>query len=152
MPKMSNSSVSPADLLLPSLSFEAASRAFAVANTPLFLLRKIQTDEVVHILCERLTPTELFVEIKRRVRRRPQKIEDAVIPYVLVCALAKNGRDLLPKVEVLRQQHFPWLPILAGYLDATVTPTTRSRHTIHIARIEGERPVPLGDSAVSPAS
>ena len=70
-----------------------AEQAFAVANTPLFLLRKLRSDPAVLEIARVAQPKAILSALKKSLRRKPKTLSDAVSPYVYLVALSMT-RDL----------------------------------------------------------
>ena len=63
-----------------------AARVFAVANTLLFLVRKLRFDPLVQELGRRFSGTELLDALRSSVAEDPKNLEGAVRPYVYLVA------------------------------------------------------------------
>src|SRR4051812_21469407 len=61
--------------------------ALAVANTPLFLLRKLREDEASRNIAIALPEAEIFRRMKQRLARKPKDLRERVEPYVYLVAL-----------------------------------------------------------------
>jgi hypothetical protein len=97
-----------------------AGNVFAVANTPLFLLRKLRFDPVVQELSRRFTGQELLQALRASVIENPSDLAEAVRPYVYLTALS-----LMPSDEALRETSsicapfYDWLEYIRDYLIET---------------------------------
>jgi len=65
-----------------------AERDFTVANTPLFLLRRLQRDSAVRRISESMTTEEILSYIRDYVTKEPATVREAVLPYACLVALS----------------------------------------------------------------
>ncbi len=101
-----------------------AEKAFAVANTPLFLLRKLRSDPAVLEISQTVPPGTIFAALKDSLRRSPKTLSDAVQPYVYLVALSLT-RDLqgLKEAAQLEAPYADWFAYIAKVLVDTYQPT-----------------------------
>jgi hypothetical protein len=94
-----------------------------VANTPLFLIRKLRTDPVVQDIALRFASSEIVNALKVSLQADPRTFEDGVWPYVLVTALFLKG-DVLPLQEAaeLTSPNLKWYKCIAAALLADSKP------------------------------
>ncbi len=102
-----------------------AAQAYAVANTPLFLIRKLNEDASVNQMSS-LPGNELFHALELAIGQRPESLIDYVRPYAYLVALSKQ-----PQVSYLRDvtkiskiNDWDWLSYIAEVLLQTYAPTT----------------------------
>src|SRR6516164_770353 len=94
-----------------------ASESYLLANTPLFLIRRLQSDPVVHHLSRSFSSTEILDTLKISLESDPVSLEEAVWPYVLVTALFLNGNFVdLQEAAGLTSAKFKWY----GWVAATL--------------------------------
>jgi hypothetical protein len=74
-----------------NVNYDTAIANFVVANTPIFLLRKLRSDSCVWRLAQLCSADELFSELAASLANKPESLADAVKPYALVAALAQKG-------------------------------------------------------------
>ena len=91
-----------------------STRAYAVANTPLYLLRMLKEDPVVREIALKLPLDQILNELKAIVDKPESTSEEGVLPYLLLTALS-----FLPQAEGLQRAatfsapQFNWyIPIL----------------------------------------
>jgi hypothetical protein len=102
-----------------------AQSVFAVANTPLFLVRKLQEDPTVHALANRLHGDDLLRELEMSVQRRPETLREAVIPYVCLVALSlySDASFLNNSMSVRLNYEDDWFDYIRTVLIQTYRPT-----------------------------
>ena len=102
-----------------------AEQAFAVANTPLFLLRKLRSDPAVLEIARVAQPKAILSALKKSLRRKPKTLSDAVRPYVYLVALSMT-RDLMRMEEAARlaSRHSDWFSYIAKLVLDTLQPTS----------------------------
>lgn len=83
---------------LDDLDLAQASRIYGVANTPLFLLRKLQGDQSVRSIADRYTGEDILETLRPLLNTEPANAVEAVRPYALLVALWFK-----PEVEHLRE-------------------------------------------------
>jgi hypothetical protein len=104
---------------------QTAERALAVANTPLFLLRKLRADPTVAELRQNYSAAEILSALKRSLKKTPKTLSEAVTPYLYLVALSG-----LPDVRFLREAetfaapNTEWYSYLARLLVETYRPTS----------------------------
>jgi cytochrome c-type biogenesis protein CcmH/NrfG len=107
--------------------FPGAESVFAIANTPLFLVRKLRADPAVQELARENTEEEILSALRAAVRNEPQSARDYVVPYVYLIALAiKNNTAALRKAIEIRPPYADWYDYIANYLVQSSTPTVRN--------------------------
>src|SRR5208337_2829318 len=106
-------------------NLEQAALNYAVANTPLFLLRKVREDPVTREIADSFSGQAILAELRSSVDRSPENLLDYVRPYVYLVALSMKPEDVhlraaarLPNIE-----KWNWLSYLQGVLLETYTPT-----------------------------
>jgi hypothetical protein len=104
-----------------------ASRAYAVANTPLFLIRKLSDDPAVRTISEACTGEEILSELERTIQSEPQSALEAVRPYALVVALSlKSTNEHLNRAAAFTTSSFGWYGYITQVLTETYSPITRA--------------------------
>ena len=102
-----------------------AASDFSVANSPLFLLRKLRDDPVVMEIGRRASANALLTALRRATKHRPKKIVNAVRPYAYLVAIAqKRDPKLLHDARQIAAPHHPWFEYLATVLLNGPTSTT----------------------------
>jgi hypothetical protein len=98
----------------PNLS--EASANFLVANTPLFLARKLRSDNAIYLFSRSASASDIFDTLADAISKRPQTVEDAVLPYALLVALSlKPERNFLQNAARLNFQYSDWFKYIADY-------------------------------------
>jgi hypothetical protein len=110
---------------LDQINLQEAEAIFAAANTPLFLLRELRSTEVVRRISSNLDVATIFRELKSACGKRPKTIREAVLPYVLLCALSlTNDETLKKKAAHIAAPYYAWYYGLAQVLITSYTPTS----------------------------
>jgi hypothetical protein len=121
-----------------------ASRVYGVANTPLFLVRKLQADPAIRALGERCTGEKIIAALRQALSAEPVDSVDAVRPYALLVALwFKPEIEHLKEAARLQGGSFTWYSLIAETLLSTFSPV----HT-QVVQVPGCLPSPI----VSPRS
>jgi hypothetical protein len=104
---------------------QQAQANFAVANTPLFLVRKLQEDPAVRLLARQVNPNLLLEELRKSVQKRPETLRESVIPYVCLVALWFNNDAtfLENAVSVKPAYSDDWFDYIRSVLIKTFRPT-----------------------------
>jgi hypothetical protein len=113
---------------LRSISLRSAEQTFAVANTPLFLLRKLKADAAVSRIAREASPEKISLWLRAALKQRPKSVRAAVLPYVLLVSLYLQGNfQYLREASKLPSDHAYWFRYMAELLlnsNATATVTT----------------------------
>jgi hypothetical protein len=105
-----------------------ATPALAVANTPLFLLRKLRDDPAVQELGRRASNEELLDALRGSIQCEPTDLESAVRPYVYLVALfVKPGPTFPSEIGGIEAPHLTWFRYLRDYLLKTGSPVQIER-------------------------
>jgi hypothetical protein len=109
-----------------SFDLTDASRVYAVSNTPLFLVRKLQADPVVRAIADTLSGEEIVQALRAAVATEPQDVEAAVLPYVYIVALwYKPEMEHLLEAAATPAPHQSWFPYIASALIQTFSPVLK---------------------------
>jgi hypothetical protein len=115
-----------------------ACEAFAIANTPLFLVRKLQADPAVHATSQRFSGQQLLDGLREVLREEPKGIIDSVRPYALLVALSLQGDiEHLRAASQISAKGWDWFEYIAAFLVETFSPITTE-----IIRVPGELEAP----------
>jgi hypothetical protein len=92
-----------------------AEMSFAVANTPLFLVRKLRSDAAVKAVSN-FESEEIFADLESALKSEPKSVSERVLPYVLLTALSQK-RDFLflQKSAKLSSEHYRWFSYICKY-------------------------------------
>jgi len=103
-----------------------ASVAFSVANTPLFLLRKLRDDAEVRDIARNFSGEEILEQFAALLSRGPQSLRDEVAPYVFAVALSLKDTDAYLRTAA-ESEHLDkrnWLGYILRVLIETYSPTS----------------------------
>jgi hypothetical protein len=146
MQAMSGSSTSMTVRALRGVDLSGAQSVLAVANSPLFILRKLREDPTTAKIAGAASGHAIFNLLKTSLRRNPRTLRSAVAPYVYVVALSMQ-RD----IKYLRQAsriHAPyprWFKIVcAALLDSYQAATVQ---TVTVPGVRKTVPAFSSDSA-----
>src|SRR6266446_9920943 len=119
------SQILPGDQMTIDVDLKKAQAVFAVANTPLFLVRKLQEDPAVHALANKLHGDVLLRELELSVQKKPETIREAVIPYVCLVALSlyADASYLTKSVSVQPKYEDDWFDYIRTALIQLYRPT-----------------------------
>ncbi|MER8734361.1 hypothetical protein NKH28_32010 [Mesorhizobium sp. M1227] len=108
--------------------------AFVVANTPLFLLRKLQSEEsLIRQINESTSERALISKLKAALRTKPKNLHSAVRPYVYLVALA--NREAFMALKQFAGHHYeayPWFEYLTDVILQTGQTTTMTEATLNL--------------------
>jgi hypothetical protein len=116
------------DLTGPSL-------ALTVANTPLFLVRKLRNDPAIRLISEGFSEDQILDALNGLSNTDPSEPINAVRPYVYLTALwMKSRSDALRKAATLNMSRWRWYSYISLVLLDTYSPiTTQTLPTTHTA-------------------
>lgn len=127
---------------LGQIDLKEAEAAMAVANTPLFLLRKLRVDPSVHALPRKFEGNALLTALKDALQKEPQTLREMVAPYAYLVALSMFATmSYVKEVATLKAPFTPWYSHIAEVLLKTYTPISRQSLVVP-ARVESEVPRP----------
>jgi len=126
------------------LNLIQASKVYAVANTPLFVVRKLQEDPSVQTLGRESSGEDILRFLEVVTRARPENPVEAVTPYALLVALwfKPEARYLHDAARIPAPFH-PWYSYIADALISTFSPIKHQAITV---------PGQLSNPSISPAS
>lgn len=95
-----------------------AVQMYAIANTPLFLIRKLREDSAVSEIALSFDGEVILEELRNVLRHDPQTAEDYARPYVYVVALAQKPEDrfLRQAFSLAGRQKWDWYEYVTGAL------------------------------------
>ena len=113
---------------LATTTFEAAEEAYVLANTPLFLLRKLKHDPRVVALAHSESPEQLFDALTTAVTQTPVTLADKLRPFILLIALGIKGElsRLTQALNLTAPAKPEWFNYICRVLIETSLPTTRT--------------------------
>lgn len=110
---------------LQDINLASASLTLAVANTPLFLLRKLRADPSVHEIAASFGGDEILAELSRLACSEPRDVIDYVRPYAFLVSLS-----MLPSIDYLKRvasikgtDRWEWFSYIHRVLLDTYIPT-----------------------------
>lgn len=107
-----------------TMRFPESVGAFAVANTPSFLVRKLRADPEVNGLKSKGSEN-LLRELAKSVKKKPKSLEDAVLPYVFIVALSlTDDGNALRKAASFKPRYARWYSEIATQLLSAYKPST----------------------------
>lgn len=102
------------------LGLAEAAETYAIANSPLFLVRKLQDDPVIRNIAERYSSQEIIEGLRESITSKPSTIIDAVCPYALLVALwFKPEISGLDEAAGIPAPDFHWYGFAASALLST---------------------------------
>jgi hypothetical protein len=123
-----------------------ASHIYGIANTPPFLVRKLQADTAVRAIGEDCPTDKILEELRASVVSEPESPMDAVRPYALLVALwFKPGIEHLKEAAQIQAPAYRWFSDIAELLIQTFSPV--QRRTIIVPGQLSARTVSLGSPA-----
>jgi hypothetical protein len=103
-----------------------AEMSLAVANSPLFLLRKLRTDPAIKRISDAVTSAQLVAYLRSILKRKPNTLRASVLPYACVVALAMRNSDTELQVAAKLDAPFAaWFKYIANVLIETGRSTSR---------------------------
>lgn len=94
---------------LNDIDLKRAEAAYAVANTPMFLIRKLRSDRTVQTIADRCSAADLYTALRSSLEKKPETLSDVVKPYAYAVALFQKGAiSYLRKAKELRFEQFNW--------------------------------------------
>jgi hypothetical protein len=126
--------------LVDRIDLQSAKAAFAVANTPLFLMRKLRSDPAIALLARNRRGEEFLDALRDIAQREPTDLDELVLPYVYLVALSlKDDLSLLKEATQITQPYADWYQYIGNYLVQSTHPTMRKTvlfpHQIVIPRL-----------------
>jgi len=104
--------------------YQNAEAAFVLANTPLFLLRKLRSDPVVRAIAVDLSDDEIMSSLRAAVQQKPTDIREAVLPYLYLVALSIKGKIApLREAAAIDVPYAEWFKYIGNYLLKSFIPT-----------------------------
>jgi len=112
-----------------------ASQAYAVANTPIYLIRRLQEDPAVYEIAK-FSGEDILQALRNAVRVQPESLLDYTRPYVYLVALSKlPSEDFLRSVDTDGMENWRWLPYMKQVLLETYLPLSTGTVLGELARL-----------------
>jgi hypothetical protein len=110
--------------IMDEVELRGAESAFAVANTPLFLMRKLRSDPTIALLARKRRGEELLASLRDIAGKEPQDPREFVLPYVYLVALSlKQDLSHLREAATIAQPYADWYRYIGDYLVQSTIPT-----------------------------
>jgi hypothetical protein len=139
MPGMSGSFALMTARALRSADLSRAQSAFMVANSPLFLLRKLREDPTVAEIAKKTRTTTILSQLRQSLSRESRTLRTAVAPYVYLVALSMQPDiKYLVHASKLSAPHHTWFSFLSDVLLKTYQPTSVTRITVSAGKKDAE--------------
>jgi hypothetical protein len=117
-------------------NLQEAAQAYAVANTPLFLIRRLQEDPVVQEIATSFTGEQILAEQHNSLAHAPDSLLDYARPYVYLVALSKQQDSRhLRAVETAGTESWRWFPYMKEVLLETYSPLSTTSVLGEVARL-----------------
>jgi hypothetical protein len=113
-------------MTLSDFDLTTAGSIYAVSNSPLFLFRKLKADAAAQAISRSLTRDQIVTEIERALTQKPEHLNQAVEPYVLLAALQMKPecKVALEAVATLPAPYHDWFHYLAEISLQTLSSTS----------------------------
>lgn len=100
-----------------------AGSVYLIANTPLFLARRLQTDPSADLLSRSCSGEDLYAGIVEALQKDPENSIEAVRPFMYLIALrGQDSPGLFFRAAELHSPRHPWYTTVARVLEATFIP------------------------------
>jgi len=100
-----------------------ASRVYGIANTPPFLVRKLQADPTVRAISDSCGGEQIIEQLQRIVAAEPTDATEAVRPYVYLVALwFKPEINHLREAAKIQAPNYRWFGWITELLMETFSP------------------------------
>jgi len=120
------------------LDLTQASRAYGVANTPSFLVRKLQADAGIRALGQTCSAQDILAALRASVAVEADSPVDAVRPYALLVALwFKQEIEHLKEASKISAPEYRWFPVVSELLIQNFSPVQ-----MHTIQLPGVLPAP----------
>lgn len=111
-------------MALSKLDLTEAGRVFAVANTPLFIVRKLQGSPSVTEVARDYSSARILASLSRALKSKPRDFISHVRPYVYLLGLAeKRDAAALAQAAMLASPHHKWFPDIVQWVVKSGVPT-----------------------------
>jgi hypothetical protein len=116
--------------VLEPITMAEAETAVAVANTPIFLARRLRENQAVRRALQLHGPAKIFAALESIAPRKPYSLTDATKVYFYLVALSFD-MDLLwlQRARKLAVPHIKWFSEVGDFLASGTVSTTKSSIT-----------------------
>lgn len=99
------------------IDLEEAALTYSVANTPLYLVRKLRSDPAVSEIASRYSGEQILLALQESVVDDPLSPQQSVRPYAYLVALSfKSSLEDLRTASEIIAPHWDWYHYVAEYL------------------------------------
>jgi hypothetical protein len=110
--------------VLPHIMLDAAEGFVAVANTPIFLARRLREDSAVKTAHQIHGANAIFAALESISKKKPATLADVAEAYLYLVALSfDNELSWLRRARAISNPYIKWYGSVADYLLTLVTPT-----------------------------
>jgi hypothetical protein len=130
----------------PNLDLSGPESSYVVANTPMYLIRKIRNDDSVALVSRSLSPDQILDAYKEAVQQEPKTLRDFVVPHVCLVALSrsKTVEQLRASTRIKHRLEYKWLDFVQRYLLDTYQSVTTADFTVKPRlEVSGTGPFPI---------
>lgn len=122
-----------------NIDFDQTVNSLILANTPLFLVRKLTRDSAVRRLLDEAGPEKILEQLRKATKTEPKDILEKAIIYAHLVALSlTDDVTYLQQASELSASHLEWFNFIAKELLARYRPTTFSVLTTPPSNFEQE--------------
>jgi hypothetical protein len=98
-------------------------RVYGIANTPPFLVRKLQADPIVHAISEQCSAQQILDGLRSALNSDPLSPVEAVRPYAYIVALwLKPEMEHLQEAAKIPAPSYRWFATIVEILVQTFSP------------------------------
>lgn len=132
-----------------SVNLSNAEAAYTVANTPLFLVRKLRSDPAVMQIAQKNAGENLFADLVQALGKEPKSLSEYVAPYALVIALSQQqNQNFLRRALSLSSPYHHWFSYITNHLVQSIIP----RMTTNVKFQSIARKQPISYNVRSPST
>jgi hypothetical protein len=108
-----------------NISLSLAERDFLVANTPMFLVRKLQANSSIRRIGAEMSSEDILSALRDVAQRKPETLRDEVMPYALLVALfeKRDFNALRSSTLISANWHHRWFDYIRTALIQLFQPT-----------------------------
>jgi hypothetical protein len=110
-----------------------ACETFAVANTPIYLVRKLRMDQEVFEIGRTFSSDDILAAIRRAIQADPADLLNAVRPYAYLVALSmKPEIKGLQEAEKIEVKPWRWYKFISNYLLETWSAPVSEQKIVYV--------------------
>lgn len=139
--------------ILSPIDLRDAATIVAVANTPIFLAKRMRELPAAQRARELFTPEQLFGALEQLVLRKPTSHDQVVEPFFYLSVLALHNQGvLLRKASELSAPNLRWFAEVAAYYYAAARPTSLVSVGVPLATPPAAQSASLSPKLILPSS